>query len=129
MQFTTSLLSFLAAAASVRALPNDKRQDTPRIYAKFFDDNACQGTWVEDTVETLKGTFSSNRWLQEPASTCIEVNIPFAFNSTLIADNLATRTLRVYSASGCDENSSNYFDVAPTIEQCYAQAVKSVKFL
>ncbi|ETS80997.1 hypothetical protein PFICI_05999 [Pestalotiopsis fici W106-1] len=118
MQFTRSLLSLLAAGASVRALPNDKRQETPRIYAKFFDDNACQGTWVEDTV-----------WLQEPAGTCIEVNIPFAFNSTLIADNLATRTLRVYSASGCDENASNYYDVAPTIEQCYAQAVKSVKFL
>lgn len=56
MQFTTSLLSLLAAAASVRALPNDKRQETPRIYAKFFDDNACQGTWVEDTVVSQSGS-------------------------------------------------------------------------
>ncbi|KAM0808908.1 hypothetical protein AB5N19_09251 [Seiridium cardinale] len=119
MQFTTSLLTLLAAAAaSVQAAPSEKRQETPRIYAKFFSDNGCLGTWVEDTV-----------WLQEPAGTCIDVNIPFAYNSTLIADNLATRTLRVYSADGCNENTGNYFDVAPGVEQCYKQGIQSVKFL
>lgn len=54
MQFTTGLISLLAAAASVRAIPSDKRQETPRIYAKFFDDNACLGTWLDDTVVSLE---------------------------------------------------------------------------
>jgi hypothetical protein len=93
MQFTTSFLSLLAAAASVQALPNEKRQDERRVYAKFYSDNACLGTWVEDTV-----------WVQEPAGVCIDVNIPFAYNSTLIADNLATRTreyTQMTSMLGC----------------------------
>lgn len=38
-------------------------------------------------------------------------------------------TVRVYSVSGCSENSGNHYDVPPENEQCYAQAVKSVKFL
>jgi hypothetical protein len=86
MQFTTGLVSFFALAGSVHAAPSqavEERQDAARIYAKFFSDNGCLGTWVEDTV-----------WLQDPAGTCIDVNIPFAYNSTLIADNLATRTCK-----------------------------------
>ncbi|KAI1842248.1 hypothetical protein JX265_006875 [Neoarthrinium moseri] len=121
MQFATSLLSLFALASSVRAAPSqavEERQNGARIYAKFFSDNACLGTWVEDTV-----------WLQEAAGGCIDVNIPFAYNSTLIADNLATRALRAYSVDGCNENAGNWFDVPAGIEQCYKQHIESVKFL
>ncbi|KAI0134046.1 hypothetical protein BJ170DRAFT_678961 [Xylariales sp. AK1849] len=121
MQFTTSIVSLLlAAAASVQAAPGTTlgaRQETPRIYAKFFSDSGCDGTWVEDTV-----------WLQDPAGTCIDVNIPEAFNSTLIQDNYATRTLRAYASDNCNE-SGNHFDVAPGQTGCFAQHIESVKFI
>lgn len=37
--------------------------------------------------------------------------------------------VRAYSADGCTENTSNYFDVPVGIEQCFAQTVQSVKYL
>lgn len=79
MQFTTSLLSLLGLAASVTALPSEKRQNGERIYAKYYSDNGCGGIWRDDTV-----------WVQNRDGTCIDVNNPFQYNSTLIADNLAT---------------------------------------
>lgn len=88
MQFTSSVLSLLAAAtAAVQAIPGpavEQRQEAPRIYAKFYNDTACGaegGVWVEDTV-----------WLQEPYDgSCIGVDIWTTFASTLIVDNFATR--------------------------------------
>lgn len=84
MQFTTSIISLFLAAASVTALPRSSltdRQNGERIYAKFFNDTGCAETWVEDTV-----------WLQDTTGDCIDVNIPFAYQSVQVADNLATRT-------------------------------------
>ncbi|KAH8201003.1 hypothetical protein TruAng_004862 [Truncatella angustata] len=117
MQFSSIISLFAAAAASVQALPSEKRQDAARIYARFYSGSGCDGTWVEDTV-----------WLQEPAGTCLDVNIPFGYNSTLFADNLATRTLRVYNTDNCNE-SGNFYDVPAGNENCYAQHIESVKFL
>ncbi|KAI1342901.1 hypothetical protein F5Y15DRAFT_412574 [Xylariaceae sp. FL0016] len=121
MHFTSSLAAAFLAAATAHALPGaslEARQETPRIYAKFFSDSRCEGDWVEDTV-----------WLQEPAGTCIDVNIPFAYNSTLISQNYATLTLRAYSVDGCQENEGNHFDVGAGSLGCYAQHIESVKFL
>ncbi|CAJ2505245.1 Uu.00g126390.m01.CDS01 [Anthostomella pinea] len=123
MQFATSLVSLVLAAASVRAAPGTSvkaaaRQETPRVYVKFFSDNACLGTWVEDTV-----------WVQNPTDTCLDVNIPEGYNSFLVVDNYDTTTLRVFSLNGCNTNTGNYVDIAPGVEQCYAQHAGSVEFL
>ncbi|KAK8131423.1 hypothetical protein PG984_007861 [Apiospora sp. TS-2023a] len=85
MRFTTSLISLLCAASSVVAAPAladlTVRQETPRIYAKFYSDNGCDGTWVEDTV-----------WLQGTGGKCIVNKIPFKYASTMVQQNYATRT-------------------------------------
>lgn len=87
MQFTSSLVSLLLAAVTtgVQALPGspvEQRQETPRIYAKFWADSSCGadgGIWVEDTV-----------WIQDPVGTCIDVSVWRDFGSVEIVDNLAT---------------------------------------
>lgn len=87
MQFTSSLVSLLLAAATtgVQALPSspvEQRQETPRIYAKFWADSSCGadgGIWVDDTV-----------WLQDPVGTCIDVSVWRDFGSVEIVTNLAT---------------------------------------
>ncbi|ORY69103.1 uncharacterized protein BCR38DRAFT_406969 [Pseudomassariella vexata] len=122
MHFIISLIApCLVAAASVQVLPSspvEQRQDTPRIYAKFYNDTACLDTWVEDTV-----------WLENPPQTCIENTITATYGSTLIADNLATHTLRVFSLPGCNPNQGNYYDVPAGVEKCYAGQARSVEFL
>lgn len=100
MQFTSGLVSLLLAAAttSVQGSPVEQRQETPRIYAKYWADSSCGadgGIWVDDTV-----------WLQDPVGTCIDVNVWSDFGSVEIVDNFATHarmsSLRhvVYNASG-----------------------------
>lgn len=87
MQLTSSLVSLLLAAATtgVQALPSapvEQRQETPRIYAKFWADSSCGadgGIWVEDTV-----------WFQDPVGTCIDVSVWRDFGSTEIVTNTAT---------------------------------------
>lgn len=84
MQFTSSLVSLLLAAATtgVQGSPVEQRQETPRIYAKFWADSSCGadgGIWVDDTV-----------WLQDPVGTCIDVNVWRDFGSVEIVDNFAT---------------------------------------
>ncbi|KAK8069178.1 hypothetical protein PG994_005794 [Apiospora phragmitis] len=122
MQFTTSLIPLLAAAASsVMAAPAEAglaaRQETPRIYAKFYSGNGCDGTWVEDTV-----------WLQGAGGQCIVNNIPFEYASTLVQQNYATRTLRAYASPNCNET-GNHFDVPAGVTDCWYGQVGSVKFL
>ncbi|KAK7975703.1 hypothetical protein PG990_007523 [Apiospora arundinis] len=122
MQFTTSIISLLAAASSVMAAPSSQgdlvaRQETPRIYAKFWSGNGCDGTWVEDTV-----------WLQGAGGQCIVNNIPFKYASTSIEQNFATRTLRAYASPNCNET-GNHYDVPAGKTGCWFQQVGSVKFL
>ncbi|KAI3394843.1 hypothetical protein diail_2180 [Diaporthe ilicicola] len=126
MQFTSSLVSLLLAAATtgVQALPGspvEQRQDgAPRIYAKFWSDTACGadgGEWVEDTV-----------WLQDPVGQCIDVNVWTIFGSTEMVTNSATHDLRAYNRDNCDE-SGNHYDVPAGETGCWAQYVDSVKFL
>ncbi|KAL1852887.1 hypothetical protein Daus18300_011969 [Diaporthe australafricana] len=125
MQFTSSLVSLILAAATigVQALPGssiEQRQETPRIYAKFWSDTACGadgGDWVEDTV-----------WLQEPVDQCLDNNVWTIFGSTEIVDNFATHDLRAYSLDKCDEG-GNHYDVPAGETGCWAQGVESVKFL
>lgn len=84
MQFTSSVVSLLLAAATtdVQGSPVEQRQETPRIYAKYWADSSCGadgGIWVDDTV-----------WLQDPVGTCIDVNVWRDFGSVEIVDNFAT---------------------------------------
>ncbi|KAK8052747.1 hypothetical protein PG996_012048 [Apiospora saccharicola] len=105
MQFTISLADLAA------------RQETPRIYAKFYSGNGCDGTWVEDTV-----------WVQGTGGQCIVNSIPFKYASTMIQQNYATRTLRAYASPNCDET-GNYYDVPAGVTNCFYGQVGSVKFL
>lgn len=90
MQFTSSLVSLLLAAVTtgVQALPGspvDQRQETARIFVRYWSDSACGATpgsfLVEDDV-----------WIQDPVGRCIDVNVWREFGSTEIVTNLATHT-------------------------------------
>ncbi|KAF2800968.1 hypothetical protein K505DRAFT_412592 [Melanomma pulvis-pyrius CBS 109.77] len=119
MQFSTTLVSLVIAALSVQAMPAtpvQERQSTPTIYARFYPDGGCHGDWVDDTVFVQSTT----------ATTCVNNGLTSPYNSTFFSGNTATRTLRVFSASGC---TGNYFDVLPGVNNCFAQHVGSSRFL
>lgn len=93
MQFTSSLVSVLLAAATtgVQALPGspvEQRQETPRLFVKFWADSSCGadgGIWVDDTV-----------WFQDPVGTCIDVSVWRDFDSVEIITNTATHDRTSY---------------------------------
>ncbi|CAI6331031.1 unnamed protein product [Periconia digitata] len=118
MQYTT-LLTLLTGTTAVLAAPGSPvlpRQATPTIYARFYPDGGCHGDWVEDVV------FPQN------TNDCIAVNVAATYGSIGFLNNTATRTLKVYSEPGCDE-SGRHFELAPKELNCFAQQVKSAKFL
>lgn len=93
MQFTSSIVSLLLAAVTtgVQALPGspiEQRQETPRLFVKFWADSSCGadgGIWVEDTV-----------WFQDPVGTCIDVSVWRDFSSVEIITNTATHDRTSY---------------------------------
>lgn len=83
MYLSTTLAALLAAVTmTASATPVlDARQETPRIYARFFGGGGCQEPWLEDTV-----------FLQTvPVGECQDVTVG-PFGSTNFAQNLLTRT-------------------------------------
>ncbi|PVH93450.1 hypothetical protein DM02DRAFT_619280 [Periconia macrospinosa] len=119
----TTLLTLLAAtfATTVSAAPSspaplEARQDVGLIYARFYGDGGCHGDWLDDIV------FPQN------TDACTNNGIVADYHSVDFLNNTATRTLRVYSLSNCDE-SGNHFDLAPKKLGCFAQHVGSAKFI
>ncbi|KAI8933073.1 hypothetical protein NX059_009718 [Plenodomus lindquistii] len=126
--FLPSTLSLAALLASLTltatAAPTlTPRQETPRIYARYFAGGACEEPWREDTV------FLSTT----PVGECQNVRDGGPYGSTQFQGNLLDRTLRFYErACGADEEGGAYFEVGPgsgVDPGCFAQGIRSYKVL
>lgn len=82
MQLTT-IVSLLAAAMAVNAAPGSpvqERQATPTIYAQFFPDGGCHGSWIDDIVFAQSG------------SDCVNNGVTSAYASANFSGNTASKT-------------------------------------
>ncbi|KAF2851892.1 hypothetical protein T440DRAFT_516868 [Plenodomus tracheiphilus IPT5] len=109
-------LALTTIAIATPLLPT--RQETPRIYARFYSGGGCQEPWREDTVFLAT----------VPVGVCQDVTVG-PFGSTIFQGNLLDRTLRFYERPcEAEEQSGRYFDVGPgsgVDPGCFAQAIGS----